>query len=641
MCGFVGFFNDHNLSIESFQKTINTLEHRGPDDSGNWVDLDKKLFLGHRRLSVLDTSKSGSQPMQSSNKRYVIVYNGEIYNHLEIREQIEKKSKDPIIWKSSSDTETLIESISLLGIEATLDKINGMFSFVIYDKKENNLIFARDRFGEKPLYYGQIGQVLFFSSDLVVLKEYKNIDMEVDEKSIYYLLQYNYIPQQLSIFKNIKKLPPSSFLTVNLNDFKNNGLDSIRNKKYWSLPKNYSHEIENYNHLDERLEKLLTKSVKLQTISDVPVGAFLSGGIDSSLIVSILQSQSRMPINTFTIGFHEKEFNEAKKADEISKFLNTNHNEVYFSSKDAQDLIPDLPKVFSEPFADPSMLPTILISKIARKSVTVALSGDGGDEIFGGYNRYKMLPTIRKIKSFIPSIMHNPIFNFYNLFSDNLWDSFGKSLNIDQGSDKLRKVFNIFNSKDDVLSYINILQNTNLSDSILINNTSKDLIKENIMNRSAIKSIENLMMYIDQNNYLPDDILVKLDRSAMMSSLETRVPFLDRNVVEFAAGIPMRLKIDKKNNKVILRKILSKYLPKNIIDNQKSGFNAPIDQWLRGPLKEWSEDIIYSKNFKISPYFDHSKVISIWKEHISERRNLYRPLWSILIFQSWLEYNNI
>ena len=388
----------------------------------------------------------------------------------------------------------------------------------------------------------------------------------------------------------------------------------------------------------ERLENLIAKSVKSQTISDVPIGAFLSGGIDSSLVVALLQSQSIDRIKTFTIGFNEKEFNEANKAKAISNVLNTDHTEVYFSSNDALNLIPNLPKIFSEPFADPSMLPTILISEIARKNVTVALSGDGGDEIFGGYNRYKLLSKIRSIDNVVPSLLKKTILKSYNLFSDNFWDSFGKKLNINQGSDKMRKIMTIFSANNDIDSFKKIILNYQNPKLLLSNYPSTDLIHENIESLKKDIGIKQIMMSTDQKNYLTDDILVKLDRSSMASSLETRVPFLDRNLVEFAADIPINLKVDKKVNKIILRKILKKYLPKNVIDKKKSGFSAPIDQWLRGPLREWSEDLIHSNDFKKNRFFKHENIISLWKLHLSKEKNVYRPLWSILIFLSWLKY---
>ncbi len=637
MCGFVCILNDQQLNGDSFASITKLLEHRGPDDEGNWIDVKRSLFLGHRRLSVLDTSNLARQPMESFNKRYVIVFNGEIYNHLNVRDEITKKTNSSFLWKSSSDTETLLESISLFGIEETLKKIVGMFSFVIFDKKENKLIFSRDRFGEKPLYYGIYNNILFIASDLVTLNAYNGIEKNVDPSSLYYLLQYNYIPSHMSIFKNIKKLPASTYSEINIEKFKSQGNSAIKIKKYWSISnKTIFSTAKNDNDHEKNLDVLLNNSVRSQMISDVPIGAFLSGGIDSSLIVSILQRHSSRRVKTFTVGFQEKEFNEAAKAKKISKYLNTDHNEIYFNSNDVINLVPELHNIFSEPFADPSSLPTILISKIARQNVTVALSGDGGDEIFGGYNRYKFLQKIKNYQRFTPNLLENFFFKIIKTVPDYFWDHLGKRMNIDQGSDKIRKIKNILEADNELEGFKNILLNTQLHNKILKKHNQIDFIAQDI-DRGFKKNIKQLMMEIDQKYYLSDNILVKLDRSAMASSLETRAPFLNADVVDYANNLPLHLKINNKFNKVILRNIIKKYLPQKIIDSKKSGFNAPIDIWLRGPLKEWAEDMIYSEKLKNSEYLNHNNIVKLWKEHLSGNKNFYRPLWSILVFQSWLQ----
>ena len=643
MCGVTGFINPKFNEATEMQSVVRAMsfaiKHRGPDDNGEWIDIDEGIALGHRRLSILDLSQAGHQPMSSPNGRYVVAFNGELYNHLNIRSEIEHQLKNKISWRGHSDTETLAFAIEQFGIKKALQKFTGMFAIAIWNKVEKKLTLARDRFGEKPMYYGWIGDAFVFCSELKALKVYPQFKNLLDRESIDSFFQYSYIPSPRTIYKNIYKLCPASFIQV---DAKTKAFEDIRPEIYWSkesiVRKSVNNLFNNEHEAIISIENSLSNAVRRQMISDVPFGAFLSGGIDSSLIVALMQSHSSIPINTFTVGFDQENFDESEFARDVAKSLGTHHNELRMQSSNMRDLIPSLPDMYDEPFADSSQLPTHLICKAAKTNVTVAVSGDGGDEIFGGYNRYLWAPRIWNKIKYLPYPIRNSMSDFLQLISSQNLEPILKFISVSRPNEKLQKLAyatNKIKSIDDL--YLNLVSTWNSSHQIVLKPGGLKTGKEKIF---SLNDPISKMMFHDTITYLPDDILCKVDRAAMAISLETRAPFLDHNVFEQAWRLPLNMKIRGNETKWILRKILSKYLPTSIIDRPKVGFSVPLGFWLRGPLKNWAEDLLFSSKIKDDGYLDTTVIFSIWNEHLSEKKDWSHQLWSILMFQSWLESNS-
>jgi len=648
MCGIAGFvgFGNPNYSIKEIaSKMGSSIAHRGPDQSGLWIDENAQVAFAHQRLSILDLSSAGSQPMISSSGRFIVVFNGEIYNHKPLREQISLSQKNTP-WVGSSDTETLLAAIDTWGVEKAISCLEGMFAIALWDKKYNNLYLIRDRVGEKPLYYGVQGKTFMFASELKALKCHPNFIGSIDKHSIMLQMKYGYIPAPHSIYKGIAKLEAGRILKIK---FDANGISQkIENIPYWSaenlLLNCLSEPYEgDFSSAILGLENVLIKAVKAQMISDVPIGSFLSGGIDSSLIVSIMQSLSDSPVNTFTIGFQEDKFNEANYAKKVSTLLGTDHTEYYVSSSEALDIIPNLPSIYDEPFSDSSQIPTFLVSKLAKSKVTVSLSGDGGDELFGGYNRhvfsnkwgaslFKAPFPIRNLmgKSLLgikpghlnalEAIKINPFSNkkIFNNFS-NIANKAGKAL-CSQNPDDLYERF-ICHWQD--LSVMSQPYGEIQAKSGALNFQGNNLALQ--------------MMFSDLTNYLPDDILVKVDRAAMANSLETRIPMLDVDVIKFALSLPMNFKINGSSGKFILKELLSKYLPRSIFERPKQGFALPIEHWLRDPLKDWAENLLDFKKISQDGYFNASIILQKWEEHKAGTHNWQTELWDVLMFQAWLE----
>lgn len=648
MCGITGFFpgpnKNENLSKKYLEKMCQTLVHRGPDDEGLWFDNNTRIGLGHRRLSIIDTSSAGRQPMESSSGRYVIIFNGEIYNHIEIRKEIEVYKKEN--WKSTSDTETILESFVIWGIETSLKKFVGMFAIAVWDKKEKALYLIRDRMGEKPLYYGWQNGVLLFGSELKSLYVHPSFQNMLNKRSIALFMRYSYVPDPFSIFTNIFKLPPASFIKLKMGSKEQINMLLPRPVKYWSIENAYQKGKDNtiYNS-EEALKGLkhhLTNATKVQSRSDVPLGAFLSGGIDSSTIVSILQEHSIKPIKTFTIGFENEEYDEAKTAAKIAKALGTDHTEHYVNAKETFEVIPKIASLYDEPFADSSQIPTYIVSKLASTKVSVSLSGDAGDELFGGYNRYFIAPKIYNHLRFFPYLVRLSLGKTLDFIPANLWKLIGKTMNIEQAPDKLKKVSEIIKSKnlDDV--YLKLTTHWINEDVVL--DTEADLnIEIDWIKNDKNFSHEEKMMFQDITNYMLGDILVKLDRASMGVSLESRVPFLDHRVVEYSCRIPLNVKIKNGMGKWPLREILSQYLPDELIQKPKKGFGIPIDEMLRGPLKDWAEELLDINRLQKQGLFNVKVIRQKWDDHINGRNNYQNEIWNLLMFQSWFDVyqNNI
>ena len=652
MCGLTGFLSGSSIKSNNFgyklRPMVDSISHRGPDDDGFWIDEKSSVAIGHRRLSVLDLSSAGHQPMHSSSSRYVIAFNGEIYNHLNLRERLDIESGNLIKWVGHSDTETLLSCFEAWGIEATLKEISGMFAIALYDNQHNCLYLIRDRMGEKPLYYGWSDNVFLFGSELKSIKAFQGFSAEVDRNALALYLKYDYIPAPYSIYKDIKKLTQGSYLKISMDDDGWSQKCPCSIKRYWSMEGIVkSGKGDNkFNGIEkdaiQKLDELLSKSVKQQMISDVPLGVFLSGGIDSSIVVSLMQKYSKNKIKTFTIGFKEKQYNEAEYAKEVALHLGTDHTELYVTPEQAIDVISRLPKIYDEPFADSSQIPTLLVSEMARQHVTVSLSGDGGDELFGGYIRYFMANKIWSKIEKIPFTIRKLIAKGITLLSPKAWDflinsSFKflpSSLRMSHPGDKIYKLSRILTLNDIYEVYDGLISHWNNSFEVVIGSKkSTDRLNKDI----DFFHFEDEMMFLDSITYLPDDILAKVDRAAMSVSLETRAPFLDKDVVEFAWQLPLNMKIKDSQGKWILKKLLDRYVPNDLVDRPKMGFGVPIDSWLRGPLQDWAENLLSEQRLKNDGYFHVKAIREKWSEHLSGHRNWQYHLWSVLMFQMWLD----
>ena len=635
MCGITGFWdlnkkrsNDLDVNIKNM---TDCLYNRGPDDKGLWIDKKNCIAFGHRRLSILELTKLGKQPMFSKNKRFVISYNGEIYNYLEIKEELKKEGKH---FKSNCDTEVLIESIDSWGIEKTLNKIAGMFSFAIWDSKKKKLYLARDRLGIKPLYWSIQNKIFYFGSQPKCFMANKYWKKKIQIKSLLYYFQFGYIAPPNSIFENTFQVKPGHYLSI---DFKG----SCQIKKYWDLNKNINKNKELFSSVKdctERLKDLLSKVISQHLISDVPLGSFLSGGIDSSTI-SLIMSQQKKNIDTFSAGYNNSDlFDETEYSTKIAKIIGSNHTNLQINPKEILDNISNIVEEYDEPFSDSSQLPTFLLSKLVKKKITVCLSGDGGDEIFGGYNRYLFASKLKKIFSFSPYFLRKIISKLFLNISPNTYDSFfkmfGKIIHTKINGDKIHKFSGILGLNEFGEIYEHLLSFYPRNEIPVKNDLLKEYKKINF-ELDKNNFIEQMQL-TDTNFYLPGDILTKVDRASMAHGLEMRVPFLDHRVVEFAFNLPMNLKIHQGQTKVILRNILKEEINEKFFDRPKMGFAIPLSDWLRGPLKDWAWDLINQKKLN-DGLIDVSMVKHIFNEHISYKRNWQNKIWTILVYIIWKE----
>lgn len=645
MCGIAGFLAPNKRdagAMESIARAMScALAHRGPDDAAEWVDREAGIALGHRRLSIIDLSRQGRQPMLSSSGRFVIVYNGEVYNFLELRGELESRG---VQFRSSSDTEVILEAVEHWGIEQAISRFNGMFAFGLWDRLERKLHLVRDRLGIKPLYYGRVGKDFVFASELKAIRRYPDFGGEINRDALALFFRFNYVPAPFSIYKGIHKQPPGTILTVD-----SDGIE-LGPRQYWSPAKVVEEGLEHPFGGDveealEELESLLQDSVGKRMISDVPLGALLSGGIDSSLVSAMMQSGAGDRIKTFTIGFGMADYNEAVDAKAVADHLGTEHTELYVEADDALAVIPRLPEIYDEPFSDASQIPTYIVSRLVRDHVTVCLSGDGGDELFGGYNRHLWVERINRRMGKLPRVLRRALSGGIRLLSPRAWDriysAFGRFRSsgrfLRTPGDKLHKLAEILPLSGPEEMYFSLLSHWKQPDRLVLNGSEPMVYVKDREAHPDIREFPHKMMFLDLVGYLPEDILTKVDRASMAASLEIRVPYLDHRVVEFAWRLPLAFKIRNGIGKWPLRQLLYRRVPEGLVDRPKAGFGTPLVEWLRGPLRGWAEELLDEGRLRNEGFLNPGPVRRKWREHLSGRRNWQYHLWDVLMFQSWLE----
>lgn len=650
MCGISGFFQPFGEPAGSIEAVIrdmaDALAHRGPDSSDVWIKNSHGLALGHRRLAIIDTSDAGAQPMRSPSGRYVIVFNGEIYNHRKLREAITAELGNQN-WRGSSDTETLLAAIELWGLKEALKRCVGMFALALWDEVQGELSLARDRLGEKPLYYGINNGVFYFASELKSLKKHPNFVKDIDRDALALFFRHGYIPGPHCIYKKVYKLAPGTLLTCISDDIVKSHLPTPT--RYWDFKTLAERGLRqkftgSFSEAREHLRVLLSRSISDQMVADVPLGAFLSGGIDSSTVVALMQAQSGRAVRTYTVGFNESGYNEANFAKSVADHLGTDHTEVYVTPKEAMNVVPLLPDLYDEPFADASQIPTFLIAQIAREHVKVALSGDGGDELFGGYSRYiwgdKIASNIKHIPSFARRGLANTLTAISGPLLDRLWDSTSQvapgQYRFTDISKKLRRVSELLRMESAEAVYHSIVSHWKFPSQIVIGGTEHLTALTSPELWLQTEDIKSRMMALDTMTYLPDDVLVKVDRAAMAVGLETRVPLLDHRIVEFAWTLPSSMNFASGKGKLLLRSLLAQHIPQQLIDRPKMGFGVPLGAWLRGPLLSWAEELLDEKRMLDDGYLNAAPIQKIWMEHKEGKRDWQFHLWDVLMFQAWL-----
>jgi len=643
MCGISGLLSSRRIDSGLLQRMAGAIAHRGPDDEGIWIDPEANVGLAHRRLSIVDLSPQGHQPMLSADGRFVLDYNGEIYNHADLRKVLEAKGHAPEGgWRGHSDTETLLQAIACWGLKAAVEASVGMFALALWDRKKRSLSLARDRFGEKPLYYGWAGKDFLFGSELKALRLHPDFDGEIDREALGIYAARTYVPAPKSIYRRIFKLEPASILSVSLETALQPSTEPLKSEPYWSyrdvVRSGMANPIAGEDEALEALDAALGQAISGQSVADVPVGAFLSGGIDSSTVCALYQRHSKRKIRTFTIAFEDAAFNEADYAREVARHLGTEHSEHLVTVREARDVIPLLPAIYDEPFADSSQIPTYLVSRFAREEVTVALTGDGGDELFAGYNRHFQAPRLWQRLKLVPKPLRAAAGASLGLLPQSLWQSAAGLLparhrHLGGKANKALQLAGSAASFDDV--YAAFLDEWSGEVSPVSGWAGAQGTLDLDLGEGAPDPLR--IMYCDAVSYLPDDILCKVDRASMAVSLETRVPFLDHRVAEIAARIPLDLKVRGGEGKHILRQLLYRHVPKQHFDRPKAGFAVPVGDWIKGPLRPWAEDLLSPQRLAADGFFDAEAVRRRWDDHLSGRRSSTNAIWAVLMFQAWLD----
>ncbi|MFN3859273.1 MAG: asparagine synthase (glutamine-hydrolyzing) [Caulobacter sp.] len=647
MCGIAGLYAAASPPAASqavARAMLDAIVHRGPDSEGVWTDAEAGVALGQRRLAIIDLSEAGFQPMASNDGRWVIDYNGEIFNYLDVRAELEAAGS--YAWRGHSDTEVLVEAVARWGVEGALERIEGQFAIALWDRAERRLHLARDRFGEKPLYYGWAGPALAFGSELKALRTVPGLPDDIDQEALSGFLRYGYVPHPRSIWRGVRKLPPGARISFGACDAPGSWPEPVR---YWSAHEAIGRALDNpwtgsEDEAVEALDALLRRTVATRMIADVPLGAMLSGGVDSSAIVSLMKAQGGA-VKTFTIGFDEPGFNEAEHARAVADHLGTDHTELYVSAAETLDVVPHLPRLYDEPFADASQIPTYLVARLARSQVTVALSGDAGDEIFAGYNRYfhgarlwdRVGALPRPLRAAGAGALRSLSPDGWNRLTSALGPMLPAELSGGRAGEKVHKFAGVLGAADRDDYLMGLLSYWRNPEAVAAGGARGLRLPGDRPPPGRLTSFAERAMATDLCEYLPDDILVKVDRASMGVSLECRAPFLDRQVLDFAWRLPMAFKISGGRGKHVLRRVLDRYVPRALIDRPKQGFAIPIGRWLRGELRDWAESLLSRERLAADGLFDPAPVRAAWDEHVSGRRDHDTRLWTVLMAQAWLE----
>lgn len=639
ICGIVGYWDKRGADAAVVARMAMQIRHRGPDDEGVWLNAEGDLAMAHQRLSIIDLSSAGHQPMISPCRRYVLSYNGEIYNHGELRAQLEIEGGH-FDWRGHSDTEVLLAALRHWGLEGALKRLNGMFVFALWDNEERSLSLARDRMGEKPLYYGRSDGCFLFGSELKCFTVHPRWQGDVDRNALTLYLRHNYVPAPWSIYQRIGKLPPAHFVVI-----RDSGNVIPEPQCYWDLTQIAETGARDFRATPgecvDDLDGLLRKAVFSRMAADVPLGTFLSGGIDSSLVTALMQAQSSQPVKTFTIGFHEKAYDESEHAKAIAKHLGTDHTELHVTPDMALAVIPRLASIWDEPFSDSSQIPTVLVSQLARQHVTVCLSGDGGDELFCGYRRYMRGYRVWRSLRILPLSLRRllarllPVIPGQSL--ENLLAKLPKALQVPNLADRLLELPETVSATSGESYYHQSISHFKNPAEIVRGGAEYITLFNSLERLPTLAGLREVMMYLDCLTYLPDDILTKVDRASMSVSLEARVPLLDHNVVEFAWHVPTSLKYRDGKGKWLLRRVLDRYVPRELIERPKMGFGVPIEHWLRGPLRDWGEALLDEKRLREEGFFNSNPIRTMWHEHVTGKRRWHYHLWDVLMFQAWLQ----
>ena len=641
MCGIAGFLDvgsSHSPGqLDRLAGDMATaLRRRGPDDQGVWSEAEAGIALAHRRLSIVDLSQAGHQPMISANGRFAMVYNGEVYSFREIRADLEARGH---VFRGHSDSEVILESVAAFGVEATVKRLIGMFAIALWDRQERTLTLIRDRVGIKPLYWGKIGRLFLFGSELKALRAHPGWTVRIDRGAVAAFMRHSYVPAPHSIYEGIHKLEPGSILTLPW-------CGEPKIERFWNAREVARAGIANpmrgtEAELTDQLEKLLADSVSRRMIADVPLGAFLSGGIDSSTVVALMQAANAGKVRTFTIGFDNPGFDEAPHAAAVAKHLGTEHTELTITAQQALSVVPQLPEWYDEPFADSSQIPTYLISEMTRRHVTVSLSGDGGDELFAGYNRYKMAALFSRGLSVLPPPVRKASAAALTSISAEQWSRLlaflPDKIRAPHIGDKLHKVAAVLkNVEDSNALYRRIVSFWEPAELMPGTSEPRGILWENAV-ADEFPNMLDRMQFLDLVTYLPDDILTKVDRASMAVGLEARVPLLDHRLIEFAWHLPRDVKIRRGESKWLLKQVLYRHVPPALVNRPKMGFGIPLGQWLRGPLRDWAETLLDERNLREAGLLDAKRVRQYWTEHLQGKRNWQHLLWMVLMLQAWRE----